>query len=328
MAAPLHGKEQDPPKIRQTKQRARRPAARTEGVAPRKRYRFLEDSVIADLTKLLEAEVKTLRNLRPGQSKAFLNQEIDLCEMTLKAMRQPFTEFDFKEFSTRRDAAIKEAKVLALSIGLSRAVTHLERLARGGQPAAIKLLANLSLGLSKQLSELRAKSANHLKSVARETLFWPILKSNCLHFDDTKKPLDRAHAKILDDLEVGKNHPIKGRRWNPKDGLGELVTDLFDQVYRFKIGGWIFQAGLRRGWRTEALKLPKFEDDEKVVKQWGQVMLLVLKERFPCAQHLVKAHGALVTEPSKRKGVGTITSELRANIVKRLKSMAGLRKSK
>jgi hypothetical protein len=225
---------------------------------------------------------------------------------------------------------VAAAKVAAIAVNLQRCIAHLERLAGDGQREAVELLARHTLRVSDELSRLRKKNAKLLKPVARESIFWPVLKSRCQHFDDTGKALDQAHAVILRDLEVGCDHPIQGYKIKLSDELGKLTLELLQEVWSYKTNIHIFQAVLQvpTGWRLDAMKLRSLTRNEKAVDRWAKVLELMLREKFPSDAAMAEKYKDLVSQ-NKRVGTGTILTELRHLIRGRLRGIAGLgRKSK
>jgi hypothetical protein len=251
--------------------------------------------------------------------------EADLVQLTLEFWGKP-QPTRYPPMAVPKN--IEAAKVTALDAYLQRGTAHLERLADEGQREAVELFARHTLHVSSKLSNLRKTSANLLKPVARESIFWPILKSPCIHFDDTHRRPDKIHAQFLDGLEVGKTHPIQGMRWNPSNELSHLVASLFEAVRSWRGDAPIhhYAEVNESRWRKEASRLCDFRPEEQTVGEWIEVMLMVVKEQYPTDAALVRNYGHLVTAPSKMRGIGTIASQLRADIKRRFASMAGLRK--
>lgn len=120
-----------------------------------------------------------------------------------------------------------------------------------------------------------------------------------------------------------------GLRCNPKDRLTALVLDLLGEIQSFRAEGCLFWNPCRSPgmWQPAAIGLKKFASDQKIVDEWWKVMLMILDQRYPSQARLVKAYGRFVTSPSKQKGPGTVASQLRATLKRRLESVARLRKS-
>jgi len=221
---------------------------------------------------------------------------------------------------------IRAATIAALAATLQRSIGHLERLSNSGDRDAVNLFARHVLRVSSELSRLRKKKANLLKPVARESVFWPVLKSRCQHFDDTGKALDQAHAVILRDLDVGRDHPIQGYKVKLSDELGNLTLELVQEVQNYKALGYIFK--MPTGWRLDAMKLPNLTRDARIVEMWTKVLKSVLSERFLSPGAMARKYKHLVS-PNKRLGTGTVLAELHHLIRGRLRGIAGLgRKSK
>ena len=111
------------------------------------------------------------------------------------------------------------AKLAAIVACVERPLSHLERLAAAGNAQAAEALANHALRVCKVLSKIRKHHSKLLKPVPRRSVVWPVLKSHVRCFDDTAKPAVGDEALLLDELEVGKAHPISGQRWNASDPL-------------------------------------------------------------------------------------------------------------
>jgi hypothetical protein len=223
----------------------------------------------------------------------------------------------------------KETKVMALAANLQRCIGHLEKLADTNDPAAVSVFARHALRVCEHLSELRKRHPKLLIPVARESIFWPVLKSPCIHFDETQAKLDPTHAILLDDLEVGRGNPIQGQKWKPSDTLSALVTSLFEEIRGWKAGVNIIAMTWHdeNNWRTEAMNLTELARDYRTLKMWGKVMLSLLHERYPTNTGLVRAYGHLVKAPSKREqGEGAVASQLRSMIVERFSEMLGLKR--
>lgn len=223
--------------------------------------------------------------------------------------------------------SVKKAKIEALTANLQRVTRHLHRLADGDDREAIELLAGHTLNCSRWLSKTRRENPKSLMPVAKKNIYWPVLKSPCIYFDDVGK-LDADHQKLLDDLKVGEDHPVRGQKWRPINPLSQLVSTLFEEALNKRAS---YFAGILPPLSLTDKKLfalPEFlAIDAKIVDEWADVILLLLREKYPDEKALVKAHGGIVTAPTKRVGIGTIASQLRANIKRRFQSMAGHRKT-
>jgi hypothetical protein len=246
------------------------------------------------------------------------SQETDLLHLTLEFLGE-WQLPSSPPMSIPKD--IEAAKLAALAANLQSSIVHLERLAGNGEREAVELFARHALDVSSELSKIRKKNAKMLMPVARGSIFWPVLKSRCQHFDDTGKALDQTHAVILRDLDVGRDHPIQGYRVRLSDELGNLTLELLQKVWNYKSLGYVFQ--MPTEWRLEAMKLPNLTREKKNADRWAKVLMLVLREKFSTDDEMAEKYKNLVSR-NKRVGTGTILTELRHLIKGRLRSIAGL----
>jgi hypothetical protein len=216
---------------------------------------------------------------------------------------------------------VKTAKLEALGANLQRCVGHLEKLTEVGDRVAIELLAQHTLHVSRWLSLMRKKNLNLLKPVARKNIFWPVLKSDCQYFDDIGKSLNEADFIFLRNLELGRDHLIKGRKINLADELGVLILDLLNEVESNRATPQLVP--VLKGWRLDALGLPNLAPQNKVVTKWTEVLYGALSGRFIDPASMAKKYKHLVSQ-KKRVGVKTILGELRHLMKGKLNGIAGM----
>ncbi len=214
----------------------------------------------------------------------------------------------------------KAAKIAALAANLQRCMRHLERLSADGDRPAIELLARHTLDASYWLSGLRKTHLHFIKPVARTSVFWPVLKSRCQYFDDIGKSLNQDDAIFLRDLDVGRDHPIQGRKVNLGDELGVLIMKLLDEVQSYKAGGHLF---VLPRWGAKAMQLKNLTPRTKSIAEWAGVLDLMLAEKFNSPAAMAKKFQHLVS-PTKRVGEKRILGELRHLMKSRLSALAGM----
>jgi len=151
--------------------------------------------------------------------------------------------------------SVQAAKIEALGANLHRCVMHLEKLSADGDRESVQLLAHHTLRAAKWLSSTRKNQLKLIKPIARQSVFWPVLKSRCQHFDDLGKSLNQHDAVFLRDLGVGREHLIQGCKVKLDDELGVLMLDLIDEVESNK--PMLHFSPLPKGWRADAIQLPR-----------------------------------------------------------------------
>ncbi len=218
----------------------------------------------------------------------------------------------------------QEVKLAAISYSLERGTRCLLALVAKGDPKALQIAARHNLRLAKVVSDATPKRARHLRPVARESLNWVVLKSHCLHYDDTGKPPAKADAQILDNLQVGRNHPIKGRRWNPhRDRLAEILTEVVEAIQGRRFDWAILFQPMSTPWAKSAETLPPLSPNPQTVEGWWKVVKLYLKWRWPSDQEFNTACAGVRVAPSKERGSATRAEHLRGKLKEKLKGMAG-----
>lgn len=214
---------------------------------------------------------------------------------------------------------VKAVQIEALHWNFQRCLYQLERLSNDGDSDAIKLLARHSLNASSWLSKTRVKHPKLIKPIARKSVFWPVLKSRCLFFDDIGKPTHQSDAVFLRDLEVGKDHTIQGYKVKFSDEVGGIILNFLNQVNIEKAGDQIF---FPVGWRLKASKLPPLSTKKNTIDKWAEVLQLSLIELHSSREAMAANYKHLVSR-KKQVGVRRILGELQHLIRTKLANMAG-----
>jgi hypothetical protein len=252
-----------------------------------------------------------------------LEREMSDYELHCMVLKQLNDSLDFP-FDPKLNSSWRDYAGDALDRIISPALRHLCPLAEQGDSSSIKVLARIAIDSTRTLGAVRKKFLKRLAGIACHEIAWPVLKSECLYFDETGKLPSDADRELLRQLEVGKRHPIKGQRWNPKgDAWSEVLTDIVAAIQSRRSFPYL-GADLRPypEWLEAAGKLPDLSPRPTPIAKWWRVIKLYLKARYPTNDSLVKAHPRF-DFPSSKKGLGERAAWVRNRLRLRLDWMAG-----
>jgi len=242
-----------------------------------KHHKTIHKDLIDQIQKELDAKSVTM-------------EEADLLGLTLDWVNRSFSPAISKN--------ITEAKLIALNSYLGRGLSHLFRLAQGGDPLAIKAYVILVRENVNNLNMLTSKHSELIHPISRRCLNWPARISKRRVFGDDADELIRK-------LEVGKdtiaNDPAS--RFNPNGKFGKVAWTLIQRIEDGKtLAPAISNFGIPPSWVMAAKELSAFNRKATLEqkKKWMAVVEQLLADDF-CNPKLAESYQQIITARSHKK---------------------------
>jgi len=245
-------------------------------------------------------KVRQLNPFFPIEGERFIEPIFAKTDVSGAGNVQPINSADLRDFlwNVQADLAIvfrvasqdqHAAQAAAVLIRLALSFAHyLRTAAEKGNPEALKVLAEVAESSTESLMEIAGKNLEAVRRVAKDYIFWPVLRS--------------PHPSLDPPFSVGELHlgatlfpnMSKSSRFDIQSKMGRLAVRLYVYVRRTRTAALavtkrklIDIAQLRKldpSQRTieeDAALLPEFGPDISVVGQWAKLAKRCLAESYP-----------------------------------------------